>query len=132
MSKLTRENAILPFIAGSDLTGKEGYPVLVDSGLLEVCDDETGNPPLGVLIQGCKAGEQATVAIQAGLAGTVKVKIANNIVEVGQILSMVSTPSGCQAGNAGGERHEFARALETGVTDELIEAVLFHPIYYAS
>jgi hypothetical protein len=81
-----------------------------------------------------KAGEQVSVAIASGgLAGTVRLKLGAPVTSIGQELKLISGPGGCLFGPAtGGERIVMAQALETGVADEKIEAVIFRPQYYAS
>lgn len=128
MSKLTRTNAILPFTAYVDLTGKEGYFVYSQSptevGLVE-SDDDLSDRILGVIIQGAPAGEQVSVALSSGLAGTVKVKLSNSVVELSRRLSVDvggTVNSSMEVGKI-----RVAWPLEVGVAGELIEAVLFDP-----
>ena len=57
---VVRENAIVPFTAGPDLTGLEGYPVEIDENdyTIKHCEDPTASTPICVLVKGGKAGEQ--------------------------------------------------------------------------
>lgn len=132
---IVRENAILPFTAETDLTGLEGRPITFGGGgggpLVQVAEDAAGTLPIGVLLKGGKAGETVTVALAAGgLAGTVRVKLSQPVT-TGQYLKLIDHISGCFFGPAGlsGERIVMAQALEDGVADEKIEAVLFKPEY---
>lgn len=132
--KLVRENAILPFTAGEDLSELEGYPVVLENDAIVTCKDGTGEKPLGVLLHGAKQGEQVSVALCVGLAGTVKLALAA-AVSAGDRLMMVEYLSAgeCAAKRSdSGSRIDFAIALEDGVADELIEAALFNPIYISA
>lgn len=125
MSKLTRENAILPFTPAVDLTGKEGYAVSVNAqGEVALHDDDTVEP-FGVIIHGTNTDEKSSIALFAGgLAGTVKLKLDDALTQVGALLHVtddgVFSPDNIYT-------IACAQALETGVTGELIEAVLFRP-----
>lgn len=131
---IVRENAILPFQAATDLTGKEGHPVIVTNDTeVTLLDVSMGTvPPLGILVKGGAAGETVSVAIATGgLAGSVRVKLAGAVASVGTILELTETPDGCAfVPNTGGAVcYSLAIALETGLADEKIEAVLFRPQY---
>ena len=75
MSKLTRENAVVPLTAGMDLTGYTGCPVFIDNDGNAVVILEPSARPYGVLVTEGKEGEQVTVAMW-GCGGTVKARIA--------------------------------------------------------
>lgn len=128
MSKLTRTNAILPFTPLADLTGKEGYVVLIESdGTIATYSSSGGKQPFGVIVHGTDVDEKTSVAVlSGGLAGTVKVKLAFTVATPGELLAVrgggeMITPSHASA------LFTCAQALETGVAGELIEAVLFRP-----
>ena len=125
MSKLTRENAILPIEAAVDLTGKEGSLVVWDGTDLVLASDPLENV-FGAVLVGAAAGEPSSIAIAAGgLAGTVKIRLEGAITAVGSLL-MASATGGAILATA--TNKAFAMALETGVADEHIEAVLFKPV----
>jgi hypothetical protein len=131
MSKLTRENAILPFPPNSDLTGKEGHIVSIQTngnvGAVALYSVSGGLPPFGVVLLGSNAGEKTSVAISSGgLAGTIKVKLSAPV-KAGEELQIDETGT-VSPDSGSGNRIIVGLALEAGVADELIEAVLFRPV----
>jgi hypothetical protein len=126
--KLVRTLAILPFLAASDLTGKSGHFVTVSAaGAVDLPTTAT-QAPFGLALTDAPVGEPVSVALsRGGLAGTVRVKLAGPVPIVGALLAL-------QAGGrviadpGAGARVLVAQAVETGVADELIEAVLIAPI----
>lgn len=131
MSKLTRENAILPFPTSAEQEGSlYGHIVGLFNGVLTGSDPGSANPPLGACIHQEDPGEPATVALMSGgLAGTVKLKL-DGAVSVGNYL--VLGDGGLVYADPGvGARIQVGQALEDGVAEEFIEAVLFHPITLA-
>ena len=125
MSKLTRENAILPIASTVDLTGKEGHFVVYDTGDLILASDPS-EEVFGVVLVGAPAGEPSSIAVSAGgLAGTVKVKLGGAVTEAGTQLMSSASGTGLVATAT---NKAVALALETGVADEQIEAVLFKPV----
>jgi len=132
--KLTRENAILPFPPNSDLSGKEGYIVCIQTngyvGAVEVYSTTGSLPPFGVVLVGSTGGEKTSVAIcSGGLAGTVKLKLSA-AVKAGEDLQ-VDNGGTVSPDSGSGSRILVGQALEEGVEDELIEAILFRPITLA-
>lgn len=132
MNHLVRTNAILSFVAENDLTGREGFPVFtVSARSVALIDDPEYHEVLGVLLSDGAAGEEVSVAVCAGLAGTVKVKLAEAVSRAGIPLKLAQMPDGdffCAAAPTTlGARLEFAVALEPGAAGELIEAALFQP-----
>jgi hypothetical protein len=126
--KLARSLAILPFLAASDLTGKSGHFVTVSAaGAVDLPKANT-DLPFGLALTDAPAGEPVSIALsRGGLAGTVRVKLAGPVSSVGAFLSL--QPGGrVIAAPPSGARVLVAQALETGVTDELIEAILIAPI----
>ena len=137
--KLARSNAIIAMTpyGNSDYRNYAGFPVAVDLGenTAILCGDSVGEIPIGVITEGAKAPEKVSVAIAAGgLAGTVRVKLLAPVTAPGVLLKLVITVAGVAFGpdNGSGERIVMAQALETGAAGELIEAVLFKPLVYAS
>lgn len=136
--KLSRTNAILslPTSVETDTFGKEGYPIDQNSdGTVDLCQDAEGNPPFGILLLGAKHPGRVMVAVAAGgLAGTVRVKLAQPVTAPGTLLKLVDTAGliafGPDPGT--GTRIIMAQALETGAAGELIEAVIFKPVTYAA
>lgn len=128
MIYLARNNAILPFKGALDLTGKEGCLVIMTSTGLELATDPA-EEVFGVILNGAPAGELSTVAVAAGgLAGTVKVKLADTVTEVGTLLMAGAGDGGAVVSDAGATSKVCALALETGVTGERIEAAIFKPV----
>ena len=136
--KLARTNALIPVPTNSSdvVFDKEGYAVtLVSDGTVSIHGDAVGGSPFGVLVLGAKYPGKVTVAVAAGgLAGTVRVKLLQAVTEAGSYLKLVDSANGCAFGPdpSTGERIVMGQALETGAIGELIEAVIFKPIYYAS
>lgn len=134
--KLSRTNAIIPLPTDAEapLVGREGYAVALENGNVYIHGNATDVGAFGVLLEAVPYPEKASVAVAAGgLAGTVRVKLAQ-AVDSGTFLQLVNTADGCAFGPDGGvgARVIMAQALESGAVGELIEAVLFKPIYYAS
>ena len=128
MSKLTRENAILPIAAAVNLTGQEGSLVFWDGTDLVLTTDPAEDV-FGVVIVGAPAGEPSSIAISAGgLAGTVKVKLSEAVTAVGTYLMAGATAGTAIPATGSAPSKACAMALETGVGDELVEAVIFKPI----
>jgi hypothetical protein len=129
MSKLTRENAILPFVPKVNLSGKEGHIVQLEGdGTVGLWYASSGERPFGVIVHGTNTDERASIALCAGgLSGTVKLKLSAAVTAVGQELQVENTAT--VSPDAGtGSRTLVAQALETGVEGEMIEAVLFRPV----
>lgn len=126
--KLARTLAILPFLAASDLTSKSGHFVTVSAaGEVDVPAAAT-DAPFGLALTEAPAGEPVSVALsRGGLAGTVRVKLAGPVPAIGALLALQA--GGRVIADPGtGARVLVAQAVETGVTDELIEAVLIAPL----
>jgi hypothetical protein len=133
-SHLVRSNAILPFAAesGVDLTGKEGFPVWIDTPTktARLVADAMFYWPFGVVVQGRPAAEKSSIAVSAaGLAGTVRVKLLQDVPYIGDWLQLVEVNDqvafGPDAGS--GSRIIMGMALEPGAAGELIEAVIWLP-----
>jgi hypothetical protein len=127
--KLTRENAILPFTPVNDLTGKEGYIAQLESnGKVVPWYISSAKRPLGAIVHGTNIDEKTSVALCAGgLSGTVKLKLSAAVTAVGQELKVDNQGTVSPDPGTGG-RTLVAQALETGVANEMIEAVLFRPV----
>ncbi len=136
--KLARTNAVIPMPTSpeTDTFGMEGYPVDANSdGTVDLCGDAGGNPPFGIIMLGAKHPGQTSIALAAGgLAGTVRVKLLLPVTAPGTLLKLVDAADRVAFGpdTGTGARIVMAQALEAGAANELIEAVLFKPITYAS
>ncbi len=124
MSKLTRENAILPFTPAVDLTGNEGYVVQIESdGTISPFLSSSGKQPFGLIVHGTNVDEKTSVVpLSGGLAGTVKVKIASTIDNAGLLLGVRSGGDLIISTHASA-LFICAQALETGVAGEMIKAI---------
>ena len=133
MSKLTRENAILSFRTTGDLSDHLGEAVSMSlpNGVptVELLPDPDSKP-FGIIIHA--DSERASVAvISGGLAGTVKVKLQESayagnelyIYNVGGVAGFGDAVEGAPSG-----KYICAVAMESGLTGELIEAVLFRAV----
>lgn len=128
----TRTNAILPFKAGNDFTGKEGHAIRFNKATGTIVEAGTFSP-LGVLNQSGPQDETLSVAI-VGASGTFKVRLGaaaetsdHLVVDQGthgsQFFPLDTTTPGDQH-----ERYRCAIALEDGAADELVEAILYDPV----
>lgn len=136
MSKLTRTNAILPFIPTRDLTGLEGRFVFikedatVDHYHYYYYGSYAIHRPFGVLILAENTESKVSVALsEGGLSGTIKLKL-NGAVSAGDILQLANNGT-VETDSEAGDRWLVGQALESGVADEMIEAVLFRPEFIA-
>jgi len=128
----TRINAIIPFVAGADFTGKEGHAVRYDNATGKIVEAGTSEP-LGILNQSGPADETMAVAI-VGAAGTFKVRLGA-AAQIGNHLVVDAGTHGSQFFpldlSTPGDQHERYRcaiALEDGAADELVEAILYTPV----
>ncbi|MCC5808618.1 MAG: hypothetical protein JJU00_19985 [Opitutales bacterium] len=136
MSKLTRENAIVPLTAGMDLSEYVGFPVYANNDGDAVVLEHGGRRAIGVLLSPGKEGEQVSVAL-FGSSGTVKVYVADEgtgfPLDAYQILSVKTLVNGARTFS----RQEdltttdpdliHARTLSSIDNEGLVEAVLLHP-----
>ena len=133
MSKLTRENAILPFPSNGDLRSRIGEAVSMSlpNGIpvVEYLPD-LGTKPFGILIH-ADENNASVVPLHGGLSGTVKLKLqtaayAGNELYVDQTGGINGFADAVEESPSG--NYLCALALESGVQGELIEAVLFRPV----
>ena len=130
MSKLTRTNAILQYPTSPDQEGSlQGYLVGMSNfnGALTKLSPDSTAAPLGVCVHYDSPGAPASVALMSGgLAGTVKVRLDGSA-SAGDYLIMGD--SGVVLTDPGsGTRKQLGQALEDGIAEEHIEAILFHPL----
>ena len=125
---ISRDSAVLPLVPNEDHSDKEGYAVKASSGKAALCDAVT-DIPLGVLVDGKPTTGRSSVAIAAGNPPPVKVKLSATpgTVALGTFLTVCADGS-AQADAGSGNRVRFARALEAGSANELIEAALINPV----
>ncbi len=132
MSKLTRENALLPFQTNVDLTAYIGCAVLVGPSPNGATAElwMTDEKPFGVIVHADPA--IVTVApFHGGVAGTFKVKILDET-SPGRQLCLVDDNgtygfADASEQNFPGETFICAVAVESGVAGEMIEAIPTKP-----
>jgi hypothetical protein len=130
MSRFTKDVAVLALVAAADHSTKRGFLCKITAGQAAVHDSATAEP-FGIILDGEKAGGMDSVGVLGGNLGTVKVKLGGNITAIGTRL-VAKADGTVEADDAAGARVVVGKALETGVTDELIEAVLFEPTVFAA
>ena len=135
MSKLTRENAIIPVKTLVSLKDKVGCAVVYRNhptlgSTAELWDPNDHAEPNAVVI--FADDDSASIAmLYGGLSGTVKVKLTEGAFRGSRLYSF---NNGTAAGFADREEERnsgtfyiCAMALEDGVAGEMIEAVLYKP-----
>lgn len=122
---IARNSAILPLTPTADHTGLEGYFILPTGALVS---SATAAVPLGVITEGSRINEKDSVALH-NFGGTVKVKLGATpgAVIAGSYLVLQADGS-TKLDSGAGARIRVARAVEAGVAQELIEAVLIDPV----
>lgn len=126
---IARNTAIIPLTPLADHTGLEGYFVLATGA---VVSSATSTLPLGVITEGQPTTGKDSVALH-NFGGTVKVKLGATPGSVVAGSSLVLQADGTTKldPGTGTARIRVARALEAGVAQELIEAVLVDPAILA-
>lgn len=126
---IARKEAIFKATPAADHSEKEGYFVEGTLASVSVCNAAT-DIPLGVIVQGEATTGQDSIAVCGGNVGTCHVKLTGTVAQ-GAFLQLTAT--GTVITDAGtGARVVVARAMEAGVTGDLIEAVLLNPVAYAA
>ena len=125
---IARSTAVIPLSPTADHTGKEGFFILATGALVS---SATATPPLGVIAEGFDVGAKDSVALP-NFGGTVKVKLGATpgAVVAGSYLVLQADGS-AKLDPGTGARIRVARALEAGIAQELIEAVLVEPAILA-
>lgn len=119
---LKRESAVVKADnkASTDLTGKEGYVVVNDSGLALAATANLANA-FGVITEG--GATQSDVAICGAFGGTVSLKASGTITKFAKLA--VKDGGTVEVASAGDR--VIGIALEAAVADELFEAALVTP-----
>ena len=115
-----RDLAILSFPTTEDLSEKEGYVVIADgtAGNVKLATAADGTP-VGVITTPADGTEDNVSVAVTGFAGTVRVKLGAACDAFESLTLMADgTVEGAGAGTI------VAKAMESGVADELVEAVL--------
>lgn len=126
---IARSQAIIPLTPLADHTGLEGYFVLPSGGIVT---SATATLPLGLITEGFPTTGKDSVALH-NVCGTVKVKLGatpGTIVSGSSLVLQADGSTKLDPGT-GTARIRVARALEAGVAQELIEAVLVDPAILA-
>jgi hypothetical protein len=125
----SRASAILPLTPAVDHSDYEGYFVKLSAGEAAVVTSAT-DLPFGVILDGEDTDGQDSIAVCGGNAGPCEVKL-NGTVSKGAYLQLES--AGTVITDAGsGARVLVGIALDSGVAEELIPAVLIPPIGFSA
>ena len=123
-----RETALvrLPNKASTDLTGKEGFVAVYDSGLKLAATASLG-AALGVITEG--GAESSDIAIAGAFGGIVRCK-AGGAIAVGDKLKVVD--GGTVEAYSSGAGTVIGVALQAAAQDELFEAALLTPTTFSA
>lgn len=116
---IAKSNALMGYIAASDQRTKEGH--FVDSSGVIITSSSA--VPFGVIVDGGDLGSLSTMALLAGFAGIVSLKVASSTTAIvaGTLLQLQA--DGTVKASVGTGRI-VAIATQSAVADELVEAVL--------
>jgi hypothetical protein len=123
----TRKAAIISLVPSVDHTDYEGYFVVITSGKAVITTSATVVPAGVIIDPATTSGEDSIALMNHG--GTVRVKVTG-AVTAGNLLQ-IRTDGTVEADDASGARTLVARALEDGVTGELVDAALLLVVYTA-
>lgn len=120
---IIKTNALFGYIAASDQTTKEGY--LVDASGVVI--DSASVIPYGVITDGGASGSLSTMALFAGYAGTLSLKVGatTDTITAGTLLQQ--NADGTVRANIGTGRI-VGIATQAAVATELVEAVIIPAI----
>ena len=124
----TRIKAIISITPAADHSDKEGYFVVITAGKAAVTTSATV-VPAGVIIDGAVAAAQDSIALM-NADGTYRVKVTG-AVAAGDLLT-IRTDGTVETDDGAGARTIVARAIEDGITGELVDAALIGPIVYTA
>jgi len=125
---VVKANAIVPMTPAADQTGKEGYFVENSSGNAVILNN-AADLPIGVIVDGETTSGKSSIALM-NFSGTVHVKLSGTV-NANALLQLAN--DGTVVTDAGSSaRVIVARALEAGVSGDLIEAAFYGPLVYAS
>lgn len=130
MSKLAQDHGVIALTPTADQTNSRGYFVEASSGSAAIVNAAT-DIPIGVIVDGQTTSGKSSIAVAPGLIVKVKVGSTPGTINLGTYLTVKN--DGTVIADAGsGARVQVARALESGVATELIDAVLINPVSFAS
>jgi len=125
---IVRKEAIIALTPAADHSDYEGYFVKLTAGV-PVVSASAADVPFGVIIDGEEAGGVDSIGVCGGNLPTVRVKLSGSVSK-GDSLQLHT--DGSVITNAGsGARVIVAKALEDGVSGDLIEAVILTPVSYS-
>jgi hypothetical protein len=116
-------NRALIFLAGEDLTGKEGVPLKLSNGTLVMCDAVT-DACIGVCTRGAAAGAEAEVTI----FGDAPVRVTA-AVSRGQHATLAADGESCVGGLDSG-KVQIGLFLLPGDSGDLVPAFINAPLRY--
>lgn len=122
-----KSDSVYPLTPAADYSEKRGYLVDVASDTATLSSSAT-TIAAGVILDGETTTGKCSVAMLGG-AGSVKMKTGGDITK-GALVKQHT--DGTVITDAAGARVVVGRAMETGVSGELIEVALLGPIPYAS
>ena len=129
-----RENAVIKVDVATTnaFAALEGYFFKLDGSNKAIPIAAVTDVPRGLCLLNREDGTEISAAIPGGGGlAPVRVKLGANVTDLRKDLQLRADGSaGPDAGT--GARVLVARPLETGNTDELIEAVLIYPVSYAT
>jgi hypothetical protein len=124
MNGIVRTDGLLALVPAADHSEKVGYFVEFSSGTASVVNATT-DKPIGVIVDGETTSGSDTIAL-SNFPGVVKVKLSGAVTQ-GDFLTVAN--DGTVITDAGtGSRIQVARALETGVSGDLVNAILQTPL----
>lgn len=125
---VVKANAIVAMTPAADQSDKQGYLVKNSSGDAAIVAATT-DLPMGVIVDGETTSGKSSIAL-LNFSGTVHVKLSGTV--SANDLLQVHSDGTLRVDAAAGARVVVARALEAGVSGDLIEAAFYGPLYYAS
>lgn len=124
---IVRKEAIIAMTPAVDHSAKEGYFIILTAGLPVVSAAVT-DVPFGVLLDGEVAGGVDSIGVCSGSFGTAHVKLSGPVFKGDSLQLHTDGSAVVDAGT--GARVVVAKALEDGVSGDLIEAVILTPVKY--
>lgn len=125
---VVKANAIVPMTPAADHSTKAGYFVENSSGNASVVNATT-DLPIGVIVDGETTSGKSSIALM-NFSGTVHVKLSGTV-NANALLQLANDGTVVTDAETGA-RVIVARALEAGVSGDLIEAAFYGPLVYAS
>lgn len=125
---IARKEAILSMTPGADHSDYEGYFVELTAGNPTVCNAAT-DVPFGIILDGEPTTGVDSIGVCGGNFGPARVKLSG-VVAKGADLQLAADGT-CVTDALAGARVIVAKALEAGVSGDLIEAVILTPVQYS-